>query len=238
MVLWYRQPAAAWLQAMPLGNGMMGAMVFGGVPQERIALNDSTFWSGRPHTYDNPDAFKYFPQIRDLVFADKFQDAEKMVNDHFYGNPKGQEAFQPLGDLLLSFDAASVTDYRRELDMETGIAKVTYRQGDVAMTRQTFISWPDRVLVMRLSADKPGHVSLGAHFKGPYLETTVAEPNRLVMDGTWKGSFPPPSPGNPALIARTDGKPSALTMEDGRIYKNAFGLDPLVVSQTLEEVAK
>ena len=83
MVLWYRQPATAWLQAMPLGNGMIGAMVFGGVPQERIALNESSFWSGRPHDYDDTNAFQYFPQIRDLVFADKFQEAEKMANDHF-----------------------------------------------------------------------------------------------------------------------------------------------------------
>src|SRR4051794_24303539 len=67
MVLWYRQPGTTWLQGMPLGNGMIGAMVFGGVPQERIALNETTFWSGRPHDYDNPEAFKYFPQIRDLI---------------------------------------------------------------------------------------------------------------------------------------------------------------------------
>src|SRR4051812_5828230 len=89
MLLWYRQPATAWLQAMPLGNGSIGAMVFGGVPQERIALNESTFWSGRPHDYDNPEALTYFPQIRDLVFAGKFQQAEKMADDHFYGLPKG-----------------------------------------------------------------------------------------------------------------------------------------------------
>ena len=88
---------------MPLGNGMIGAMVFGGVPQERIALNESSFWSGRPHNYDNPDAYKYFGQIRDLVFAEKFQEAEKLTNQHFWGTPKAQEAFQPIGDLLLTF---------------------------------------------------------------------------------------------------------------------------------------
>src|SRR6188474_2351977 len=102
-LLWYRQPATNWLQAMPLGNGMIGAMVFGGVPQERIALNESSFWSGRPHNYDNPDAFQYFPQIRDLVFAGKFQEAERMINDRFYGKPKAQEAYQPIGDLVLTF---------------------------------------------------------------------------------------------------------------------------------------
>jgi alpha-L-fucosidase 2 len=205
MVLWYRQPASQWLQAMPLGNGMIGAMVFGGVPQERIALNESSFWSGRPHNYDDPNAGKYFGQIRDLVFADKFQDAEKLADEHFYGIPKGQEAYQPIGDLLLSFADANFTDYRRELDMENGVSKVSYRQGDAIITRQVFVSWPDRVLVVRISADKPGRLSFGAQFQGPYMDSSVAGPDRLVMDGIWKGPFPPPRPGNPAQIARTEG---------------------------------
>jgi alpha-L-fucosidase 2 len=205
MVLWYRQPATQWLQAMPLGNGMIGAMVFGGVPQERIALNESSFWSGRPHNYDDPNAFKYFTQIRNLVFADKFQEAEKLANAHFYGIPKSQEAYQPIGDLVLSFPDTNVTDYRRELDMETGVAKVSYRQGDAVITRQAFVSWPDRVLVVRISADKPGHISVGAQFRGPYMETGIAEPGRLVMDGTWKGPFSAPATGMDGLIARTAG---------------------------------
>jgi len=205
MALWYRQPGTTWQQGMPLGNGMIGAMVFGGVPQERIALNESSFWSGRPHTYDNPDGSKYFPQIRDLVFQDKFQEAEKMVNDHFYGIPKAQEAYQPIGDLILNFEGGQVSEYRRELDMETGVATVTYRQGDAVITRQTFVSWPDRVLVTRISADKPGRISLQARFQGPYLETTQAQADRLVMDGTWKGPFAAPATGMNGLIARTQG---------------------------------
>lgn len=206
MVLWYRQPASQWLQAVPLGNGMIGAMVFGGVPQERIALNESSFWSGRPHNYDDPNAGQYFGQIRDLVFADKFQEAEKLIDDRFYGIPKGQEAYQPIGDLLLSFADANFIDYRRELNMETGVAKINYRQGDAVITRQVFVSWPDRVLVVRISADKPGRISLGAQFQGPYMDSSTAEPDRLVMEGVWKGPFPPPRPGNPAQIARTEGK--------------------------------
>jgi len=206
MVTWYRQPAQEWLQAMPLGNGMIGAMDFGGVPQERIALNESSFWSGRPHDYDNTNAFQYFPQIRDLVFADKFQEAEKMANDHFWGIPKAQEAYQPIGDLLLSFGSTNFTDYRRELDMETGIAKVSYHSGDAVITREAFVSWPDRVLVVRISADKPGCISFGAQFRGPYLETSFANHDRLVMDGAWKGPFAAPPTGMAGLIARTAGK--------------------------------
>ncbi|MFI5378275.1 MAG: glycosyl hydrolase family 95 catalytic domain-containing protein [Tepidisphaerales bacterium] len=202
-VLWYRQPGVKWMEGMPLGNGMMGAMVFGGVQQERIALNESSFWSGRPHDYDDPEAIKYFPQIRDLVFAGKFQEAEKMADEHFYGKPAAQQAFQPLGDLLLSFAGIDkVDDYRRELDIETGVAKVSYRVGDAVLTREVFISYPDRAMVVRITGDKPGRVSVGAQFKSPYLESAAAKPGKLVMDGCWKG----PIPGNNWLIAPVEGK--------------------------------
>ncbi len=208
MVLWYRQPATDWLQAVPLGNGMIGAMVFGGVPQERIALNESSFWSGRPHDYDDTNAFQYFPQIRDLVFADKFQEAEKMANAHFWGIPKAQEAYQPIGDLILSFGSTNFTDYRRELDMETGVVKVSYRQDDAVITREAFVSWPDRVLVIHVSADKPGRVNIAAQFRGPFMTTNIAvSPQQgLVMNGTWKGPFPEPDTGMAGLIARTAGE--------------------------------
>ncbi len=188
MVLWYRQPGEEWLEAMPLGNGIMGAMVFGGVQRERIALNEGTFWSGRPHDYNNPEAIKYFPQIRDLVFAGKFQEAEKMADEHFYGIPAAQQAFQPLGDLLLTFgDGDKVEDYRRELDMETGVARIGYRTGNVSFTREVFVSYPDRVMVVRVTSDKPGRVSVQAQFQSPYLDRVTAGPGKLVVAGCWKG---------------------------------------------------
>ena len=203
MVLWYRQPGEKWLEAMPMGNGMMGAMVFGGIQQERIALNESSFWSGRPHDYDDPEAIKYFSQIRDLVFAGKFQEAEKLADEHFYGRPAAQQAYQPLGDLLLSFDGIErVGDYRRELDMESGVARITYRAGDAVFTREVFVSYPDRVMVVRITTDKPGRITVQAQFKCPYLESATAMPGKLVMDGCWKG----PIPGNNWLIARVEGK--------------------------------
>jgi alpha-L-fucosidase 2 len=203
MVLWYRQPGEKWLEAMPLGNGRMAAMVFGGTRKERLALNESSFWSGRPHDYDNPEAIKYFPPIRDLVFAGKFQEAEKMADEHFYGIPAAQQAFQPLGDLSLSFDGIeNVEDYRRELNMETGVAKVRYRTGDVVLTREVFISYPDRVMVVRLTGDKPGRVSVQARFESPYLDRATATPGKLVMDGCWKG----PIPVKNWLIAPVEGK--------------------------------
>jgi alpha-L-fucosidase 2 len=201
-VLWYGQPAEKWLEAMPLGNGLIGAMVFGGLQRERIALNEGTFWSGRPHDYDNPEAFKYFPQIRDLVFAGKFQEAEKMADEHFYGIPAAQQAFQPVGDLVLSFDGAdNPTNYRRELDMETGVAKVIYQVGDVLFTRELFVSYPDRLMVVHFTSSKPGSISFQAQFKSPYLEKIIASPGKLVMDACWKGTIT-----NNWLIAPVAGK--------------------------------
>jgi alpha-L-fucosidase 2 len=187
MVLWYRQPGVKWLEGMPMGNGLTGAMVFGGTQSERIALNNSSFWSGKPHDYNDPEAGKFFPQIRDLVFAGKFQEAEKMADDHFWGLPKPQAAYQPLGDLVLTFDGidATPTDYRRELDMETGVAKITYTSGGVVYTREVFVSYPDRVMVVRITADKPGKVSVQAKVKGPHQETVTAKPGKLLADGIW-----------------------------------------------------
>lgn len=163
MLLWYRQPAQKWLEAMPIGNGYMGGMVFGGIQQERIALNESSFWSGRPHDYNDTNAIKYFPQIRDLVFAGKFQEAEKMADDHFWGIPKAQQAYEPIGDLILKFNGPdNVQDYRRGLNMETGVARTTYRIGDALFTRDIFMSYPDHVLVVHISSDKPGRISVEA----------------------------------------------------------------------------
>jgi alpha-L-fucosidase 2 len=202
MVLWYSQPAVQWLDALPVGNGMMAAMVFGGVGHERIALNESSFWSGRPHDYDDPNAYKYFSEIRDLVLAGKFQEAEKMADEHFYGIPAAQQAYQPLGDLLLSFDGVgAVEDYRRELDMESGVAKVTYRTGDVVLTREVFISYPDRVMVVRITADEPGRVCVDAQFNSPYQDRVTASSDMLIMDGQWKGPM-----GQNWLIATVEGK--------------------------------
>ena len=191
MVLWYRQPAVKWIESLPMGNGHLGARVFGNPRQERIALNESTFWSGRPHDYDDPESNKHYARIRELISAGEFQEAEKLVNARFYGRPAAQQAFQPLGDLLLGFEGDEpVEDYRRELDMERGVAKITYRAGGVGFTREVFVSYPDRVLVVRISADKPGRVSLQAQLKSPYLNHLTAGPGKLVMDGCWKGPIP------------------------------------------------
>lgn len=203
MVVWYNKPGEAWLDGLLIGNGYMGANVFGRVQNERIALNESTFWSGRPHDYNDPDAFKYFDQIKELVFSGKYKEAEKLADEHFYGIPVAQQAYEPVGDLLLNFGVSgdSIKDYYRELDMETGIAKVSYIDGDVKMTREIFMSYPDRVMVMRVSSDKPGRVSVEARLNSPFLEETIANGDKLTMNGTWK--YLPTT--DSWLIAKVDG---------------------------------
>ena len=204
MVLWYDQPAGdVWLDGLLVGNGYMGGNVFGRIEHERVALNESTFWSGRPHDYNDPDAHQYYDRIKELMYAKKYKEAEKLVDEHFYGIPANQQTYVPVGDFLLDFKAPAepIQDYYRELDMETGIVKVTYTQDGVKMTRETFMSYPDHVMVMKVSADKPGQVNLEARLQSPFQRKIAADGNRLTMNGTW--SYLPDRIFS--LIAKVDG---------------------------------
>ena len=188
MVLWYDRPAGeVWLDGLLIGNGYMGGNVFGRVENERIALNESTFWSGRPHDYNDPEAHNYYDRIKALMYAKKYKEAEKLVNEHFYGKPANQQTYVPVGDLLLDFKpgAGPVEDYYRELDMETGIVKVSYTQDGVKMNREVFMSYPDHVMVMKVSADKPGRVNVEARLASPFRREVSSAGNRLSMKGTW-----------------------------------------------------
>ena len=165
--LWYTAPAKGWIEALPLGNGAMGAMVFGGVSRERIALNEDSLWSGYPQDADNPDAFEALPEIRRLLFEGKVEAADQLANERLVckgaGSGRGNGAYDPygsyqmLGDLRLYFSGGEETsDYRRSLDLETGIAHVSYRIGETRYAREHFISAPDKALIIRIEADGPG----------------------------------------------------------------------------------
>ena len=188
MVLWYDQPAGeVWLDGLFIGNGYMGGNVFGRIENERIALNESTFWSGRPHDYNDPEAHNYYDRIKELMYAKKYKEAEQLVNEHFYGKPANQQTYVPVGDFLLDFKAGvdTVRDYCRELDMETGVVTVSYVEDGVKMTREVFMSYPDHVMVMKVSADKPGKVNVEARLKSPFQRQISTADNRLTMNGTW-----------------------------------------------------
>ena len=190
MVLWYDQPAEAWLDASPIGNGIMAGMVFGKTAQERIALNESSFWSGAPHDYNDPDAGSHYAYIKEQIYAGKYAEMGDFIDKNFYGIPAAQQAYQPVGDLLLSFidvDTLAVTNYRRELDMETGIASVSYKSGGITYKREVFISYPDKVMVVRVSTDKKNSLNMKAEVKSAFTDNiTEGQPGELIIDGTWK----------------------------------------------------
>lgn len=154
--LWYRQPATQWLEALPIGNGFVGAMVYGGINEEIISLNEGTFWSGSPHDNNSKEALRYLPEVRRLIFEGKSEEAEKLVNAHFVKGPHGQR-FLPLGDLHIHFlnAARTVIGYERDLNLEDAMAHVNYRQGNVTVWRTAFASIKDHVVAYHIDSNRP-----------------------------------------------------------------------------------
>ena len=195
--LWYEQPASRWVEALPVGNGRLGAMVFGGITNEHLQFNESTLWTGKPHEYQHEGAVKFLPQLRRLLNEGRQleieagrldrdgqreearekrqaararqQVAEEIGMREFMSIPLRQKAYQAFGDVRLAFpDPANATGYRRALDLDTGIATVNCRVGDATVTRRCFASFPDNVIVWRVMADKPGRVSFIATLDSPH----------------------------------------------------------------------
>jgi alpha-L-fucosidase 2 len=178
--LWYRQPASVWTEALPIGNGRLGAMVFGGIETERIALNEDTLWSGSPKPWNNRDAKKVLPEVRRLVMEEKYHEADALCKK--MQGPYNQ-SFLPLGNLVLKLDAPGATDYRRELDLDTGVASVMYRSGGAVFTREVFCSAKDRVMVVRMTCDQPGKINFKASLDSLLRSRTVAEGDDLRLTG-------------------------------------------------------
>lgn len=182
MKLHYKRPANQWVEALPLGNGSLGAMVFGGVDDEKLQLNEDTLWSGYPKEWNNPQAKQALPEIRRLIANGQYLEAEQLSKSSMMG-PYTQ-TYMPLGNLHLSFYHGNLTKtYERELNLEHGIARVEYTIGRVVYTREMFISYPDQVLVVRLSSSQPGKLSCKATLNSPLLSTVVAEKDALVLRG-------------------------------------------------------
>jgi alpha-L-fucosidase 2 len=183
--LWYDKPAGTdWLHALPVGNGRLGAMVFGNTDTERLQLNEDTLWSGGPYDPDNPQGRQALPQIRQLVFDDRWQEAQDLVNQTMLGKPAGELAYQPVGNLRLAFPAGQVTEYRRQLDLTTATTAVDYASDGVRYHREVIASAPDQVIAVRLTADKPGTITLTATFDS-LQRTTTASPDgaTIALDG-------------------------------------------------------
>jgi len=211
--LWYQTPADAsvldgengwkddkeWLKALPLGNGSLGAMVFGDVNKERIQLSEESMWSGSMADNDNPDAFAAVDQIRKLLFEGEYKKATKLTNKTQICKGKGSGhgnganvpfgCFQTLGDLWIAFDYKSdrksdYTDYYRELDLEKAVVKVNYQQDGVNYQREIFISHPDQTMLIRLTADKPGKLSFKCTLNRPERFQTKSLKDQLLMFGS------------------------------------------------------
>jgi alpha-L-fucosidase 2 len=174
LVLWYRQPAEQWTDALPIGNGRLGAMVFGGVDKERLQLNEDTLWSGGPREWNNPEAKQYLPEVRRLVLQDKNYTGADRVCQKMQG-PYNQ-SYLPLADLRLEFEHGEAAgNYRRELDLDTAVSRVTYRAGGVSFTREAFSSAPDQAIVVRLTATKPASVTFTVAMDSPLKFSCEAE---------------------------------------------------------------
>ena len=200
--LWYDKPAIKWVEALPIGNGRLGAMVFGGTASEHLQFNESTVWTGKPHAYQHEGAVRFLPEIRRLLQEGRQFEleafkkekegkrpeaaeaqkqararqkaAEDLAGEEFMSVPLRQKAYQPCGDLFIEFTGQNeVSEYRRSLDLNTAIAETNYRADGVTYRREVFASHPDQVIVVRLTVDKPGKLNCLIHVKSAHKKYVV-----------------------------------------------------------------
>jgi alpha-L-fucosidase 2 len=182
--LWYSKSAAAWEEALPLGNATTGAMVFGGVNHERFQLNDHNLWSGYPEPGNNPQGPARLPEVRAAVFNGDFDQAAAIWKKYLQGPYTAR--YLPLGDLLLNFNLTDSTysNYYRDLDLNNAVSTVKYKLNGVNFSRETFISYPDKIMVVRITADKKGSVNFTANLQSKLrFSVTAAGNNKLVLTG-------------------------------------------------------
>tara|TARA_R110000868_G_scaffold14075_7_gene65742 strand:+ start:1154 stop:3583 length:2430 start_codon:yes stop_codon:yes gene_type:complete len=185
--LWFNQPSGdTWENALPIGNGRIGAMVYGNVPKEIFQLNEHTVWSGSPNRNDNPNAFEALPKVRQLIFDGEYKAAEQMANDKIMSKKSQGQMFQPVGNLELTFpDHENFENYYRDLDISNATSKTSYSVNGVNYNREAFVSLTDRVLIIKLSADQPGKISFTANFNSPHLDPKIEiqEDNQISLWG-------------------------------------------------------
>jgi alpha-L-fucosidase 2 len=201
LTLKFSEPATRWTEALPVGNGRLGAMVFGGITNELLQLNEATLWSGAPRDWNNPGAKAVLPQVRAAIFAGDYVKAgelcKKMQGPY-------NESYQPLGDLRLAFPSCeniSSNSYERSLDLDRAVTTVRYRDGDVTFKREVFSSFPDQVIVLRLTCDKPGRINFSATADSLLHHTTeTGNANTLILKGKAPSHVDPNYLGSPNPI--------------------------------------
>ena len=255
--LWYRAPAAdhppnttnatasganaEWVRALPVGNGRLGAMVFGGVEYERLQLNEDTLWAGGPYNPVNPEARAALPEVRQLLEAAQYRDAATLVRQKVMAKPLAQMPYQTLGDLYLKFAATDVAEnYRRDLDLADAVAHVSYSSRGVTFAREVFASSPDQVIVVHLSASRPGQISFEARMQTSQRATVQASDGDLVMrgvngDGNGVTADGMPIPGALRFEARIRIIPTGgirSVTNDAVIVRNADAVTLLIAAAT------
>ncbi len=192
LVLWYERPAKEWVEALPIGNGRLGAMVFGGTARERVQFNDDTLFSGEPHDYAHVGAHRHLATLRQHLFDGRQDEAQRLAMREFMSVSTRddrrrirQEKYQPFGDLVLEFPGhESASDYRRELDVDRAVASVEYLVGEGRFSREMFASFPDNAIVVRLTSDHAGRLSFNARLDCPHAGAAVrADGDQLVLSG-------------------------------------------------------
>ncbi|MEJ2054762.1 MAG: glycoside hydrolase family 95 protein [Calditrichaceae bacterium] len=183
--LWYNQPAKQWVEALPVGNGRLGAMVFGDPFRETIQLNENTVWAGQPNRNDNPDAKKALPKVRQLIFDGKYKEAQDLVNEDFISKNSQGMPYQTVGNLTLAFPGhENFTDYYRDLNLEKAIATTRYKVGDVTFQREIFASFPDQVIILQITASEPGKINFTASMNRPAsVDVSTEGDDKLIISG-------------------------------------------------------
>lgn len=179
--LWYDYPAQVWTEALPLGNGRLGAMVFGNPAVEQIQLNEETIWAGSPNNNANPNGLEYIPKVRELVFQGKYLEAQTLATDKVMSNTNSGMPYQSFGDLRIAFPGHTRYDnYYRELSLDSARAIVTYRVDGVTYRRETITSFADQVVTVRLTADRPGQITCNAVLTSPHQDVMIETKNNTI----------------------------------------------------------
>lgn len=183
--LWYDQPAHVWTEALPLGNGRLGAMLYGNPGAEQIQLNEETIWAGRPNNNASPEAKEWLPKIRELVFAGKYKEAQDLCTAHVKAKTNQGMPYQSFGDLRLNFPGhARYSNYYRELSLDSARAVVRYEVDGVRYQRETFTSFTDQVVISRITANKPGKITFNAMMTSPHQDVIItSEGNDITLEG-------------------------------------------------------
>jgi alpha-L-fucosidase 2 len=206
--LWYDKPATHWLQALPIGNSHLGAMVYGGTDVEEIQLNEETFWSGSPHNNNSTDARTHLQEVRDSIFAGKEEAAHAILDKYFFKGPHGMR-FLPLGSLKLAFrTSGEVSNYRRDLDLSTAMATTLYRIGDATFKRTCFASQADNVIIVHLKTNQIGALNFNIAFDSPLVATSHVDSHQLIasVQGVEQEGIPAGLQAECRISVQTDGE--------------------------------